>query len=68
MNKIHLTRQELDKINNVLHKLFGDNETTFILTEESSSGIGSILTLSCDYLIDNIKTTLNVEISGVETW
>jgi hypothetical protein len=67
-NKIVLTREDLDKIQNILSKILGDKEKVLTLTEDRIAGIGSVLTLSFDYNVDGITGKYSTEISGVEAW
>ena len=67
-NKIYLSREDLDKIQNILSRILGDQDKMVSLTEERVSGIGSVLTLSFDYNVDGIPGKYSTEISGVETW
>lgn len=67
-NKIVLTREDLDKIQNVLQRVLGDQEKQLSLTEDRMAGIGSVLTLSFDYNVDGIPGKYSTEISGVEDW
>lgn len=65
-DKIILNRNDLSKIQNFLEK-FPDTDF-FSLIQESGSGIGSVLTMSFDYSVDDIKGTFTTEINGVEDW
>jgi len=67
-NKIFLSREDLDKIQNILQRVLGDQEKTLTLTEDRMAGIGSVLTLSFDYNVDGIPGKYSTEISGVEAW
>ena len=67
-NKIVLTREDLDKIQNVLQRVLGDQEKQLSLTEDRMAGIGSVLTLSFDYNVDGIPGKYSTEICGVDTW
>jgi hypothetical protein len=65
-DKIILNRNDLAKIQQLLEKF---PETDFFsLTQESGSGIGSVLTMSFDYSVDDIRGTFTTEINGVEDW
>jgi hypothetical protein len=65
-DKIILNRNDLSKIQQLLEKF---PETDFFsLTQESGSGIGSVLTMSFDYSVDDIRGTFTTEINGVEDW
>jgi hypothetical protein len=65
-DKIILNRNDLAKIQQLLAKF---PETDFFsLVQESGSGIGSVLTMSFDYSVDDIKGTFTTEINGVEDW
>jgi hypothetical protein len=65
-DKIILNRNDLAKIQQLLEK-FPDTDF-FSLTQESGSGIGSVLTMSFDYSVDDIRGTFTTEINGVEDW
>jgi hypothetical protein len=65
-DKIILNRNDLAKIQQMLEK-FPDTDF-FSLTQESGSGIGSVLTMSFDYSVDDIRGTFTTEINGVEDW
>lgn len=67
-NKIFLSREDLDKIQNVLQRVLGDQEKQLTLTEDRIAGIGSTLTLSFDYNVDGIPGKYSTEIYGVESW
>jgi hypothetical protein len=65
-DKIILNKNDILKIQQLLEKF---PETDFFsLTQESGSGIGSVLTMSFDYSVDTIKGTFTTEINGVEDW
>ncbi len=61
-----LHRKDIEKIKEVLDK-FSDVET-FELEQSGSSGIGTITTIAFAQEINGLKTTVGVEISGVENW
>lgn len=63
-----MSREDLDKIQNILSRILGDQDKMVSLTEERVSGIGSVLTLTFDYNVDGIPGKYSTEISGVETW
>ena len=65
-DKITLHKDDLAKIQQLLEK-FPDTDF-FSLVQESGSGIGSVLTMSFDYSVDDIKGTFTTEINGVEDW
>jgi hypothetical protein len=65
-DKIILNRNDISKIQKLLEK-FPDTDF-FSLTQESGSGIGSVLTMSFDYSVDDIRGTFTTEINGVEDW
>jgi len=67
-NKITLSREELDSIQTILQKILGDKDKNFTLTQNRVAGLGSVLTLSFDYVVDGIQGKYETEISGVETW
>jgi hypothetical protein len=65
-DKIILNRNDLAKIQQLLEK-FPDTDF-FSLVQESGSGIGSVLTISFNYSVDDIRGTFTTEINGVEDW
>ena len=65
-DKITLHKDDIVKIQQLLKK-FPDTDF-FSLIQESGSGIGSVLTMSFDYSVDDIKGTFTTEINGVEDW
>jgi hypothetical protein len=65
-DKIILNKNDLSKIQQLLKK-FPDTDF-FSLTQESGSGIGSVLTMSFDYSVEDIRGTFTTEINGVEDW
>ena len=66
MKKIYLHRDDLIKMLETMRK-FPDIET-FVLEQDSSSGIGSITTMLIDVKINDVAGQLKVEISGQEKW
>lgn len=63
---MYISKKELLTITNILEK-FPDVET-FKLTQESSSGIGSILSISFDHTFNGEVGKFTIEVSGVENW
>jgi hypothetical protein len=61
-----LDRKDIEKIKNVLDQ-FPDLDV-FEIEEDSSSGIGSIITMTFAREINGIRGSFEIEISGVETW
>lgn len=61
-----LSRKDIEKIQSVLEK-FPDTET-FELDADSSSGIGTIITMTFVQEVNGMRGSFNVEISGVEAW
>jgi hypothetical protein len=62
---IHLNIFELDKIKKICESV---GTEYFILKQESTSGIGSVLTLTYETEIADHPATVSVEVSGVENW
>jgi len=63
---MHLTRKDIDKIQEVLDK-FPEVEI-FELDQDSSSGIGSVTTMTFPLDAGGLQGSFNIEISGVEDW
>jgi hypothetical protein len=62
---INLSVFELDKIKKICEAV---GTEYFILKQESTSGIGSVLTLTYETEIADYPATVSVEVSGVENW
>jgi hypothetical protein len=62
---IHLTISELDKIKKICERVGTEH---FVLEQNSSSGIGSILTMSYETEIADYPAKVSIEVSGVENW
>lgn len=63
---MYLHRKDIEKINNILEK-FSDVEVLKI-EQDSSSGIGSVITVTFDQNINGTSGSFQIEISGVEDW
>lgn len=63
---MYLHRKDIDTILDVLAKF--PKVETFELKQDSSSGIGSITTLSFDTEVNGVNGNFVVEIDGVEDW
>lgn len=61
-----LTMRDLEKISDIMSK-FPDIEE-FELSQEVTSGIGCITTLTIETRIQDVVGEFTVEISGVEDW
>jgi hypothetical protein len=66
IDRLYLSRNDIDKINAMLKK-FSDIDS-FMLTQESGSGIGNVLSISFDYSINDTQGKFTTEISGIEDW
>ena len=66
MKTMYLNRNDIQKINSVLDQ-FPDLER-FELTEDTSSGIGSVVTMTFSREINGIIGAFTVEVAGVENW
>lgn len=66
MNKIYLTRRELEDMLQILDK-FPDVDR-FELESDSSSGIGSIVNIKFDATYNGVKGQLLVNITDVDRW
>ena len=66
MKTVVLRRSDIEKISDILAK-FPDVEA-FELTQETSSGIGSVTYVTFAQNINGHKGSFEVEVSGVENW
>lgn len=66
MKTVILHRNDIERISEILAK-FPDVEA-FELTQESSSGIGSVTYVTFAQDINGCKGSFEVEVSGVEHW
>ena len=66
MNEIKLDITKLGIIQNVLSKI--SNGDAFVLREDNTTGIGSILYIDIPIKLNVIECTFTTTISGVETW
>ena len=66
MKTVVLHRSDIERISNILAK-FPDVEA-FELTQETSSGIGSVTYVTFAQHINGHKGSFEVEVSGVENW
>ena len=66
MKTVVLRRSDIEKISDILAK-FPDVEA-FELTQETSSGIGSVTYVTFAQNINGYKGSFEVEVSGVENW
>ena len=62
---IKLNVSELDKIKKICESV---GTEYFTLESDSSSGIGSILTLTYETEIADYPASVKIEVSGVESW
>lgn len=63
---MYITKEEVKKILSVMEEF--DDAKSYRLEADNSSGIGSILTLTMDMVINERNAKVKVDISGVETW
>ena len=63
---MYLHRKDIDTILDVLAK-FPEVET-FELKQDSSSGIGSVTTMSFDTEVNGVNGEFAVEVAGVRDW
>jgi hypothetical protein len=66
MKTVVLHRNDIERISDILSK-FPDVQA-FELTQESSSGIGSVTYITFAQDINGYKGSFEVEVSGVESW
>lgn len=63
---MYITRKEVEKILAVMDEF--PDARSYKLEADSSSGIGSIVSLTMDMDVGTRPATVKVEIAGVETW
>lgn len=63
---MYITKQDVEKILDVMNKFPSD--TTYCLESDSSSGIGSTMTLTLKTTVEGLAGEFKVEIAGVEDW
>lgn len=69
MNQIRLNKREINKINEILDNPLFENISYVKLTEsEGCPGLGTVLTLSFDYTINEIDGTFSTEITNENDW
>ena len=61
-----LNRKDIEKIKSVLDQ-FPDLDL-FELEQDSSSGIGSVITMTFAREINGLRGSFEIEVSGVENW
>jgi hypothetical protein len=66
MKTMYLNRKDIEKINSVLDQFLDLDR--FELTEENSSGIGSIISMTFSREVNGIIGAFTIEIAGVEQW
>jgi hypothetical protein len=62
---VHLNLHDLEKIKKICEEA---GTEYFILEEENTSGIGSILTLTYDTEVAGYPAKMSIEVTGVESW
>lgn len=63
---MYITKKDVEKILDVMNKF--PKDTTYVLESDSSSGIGSTMTLTLQTTIEGLAGEFTVEIGGVEDW
>jgi hypothetical protein len=63
---MYITKEDIEKILTVMNEF--DDARSYKLESDSSSGIGSTLTLTMAMEINGRDAQVKVEISGVESW
>ena len=63
---MYITKREVEKILAVMNEF--DDAKSYKLTNDNSSGIGSILTLTMEMELNGRNAHVSVEIAGVEDW
>lgn len=66
INKIYLTPKDLEKMADVLRAF--DIQGSFQVLSDTSSGIGSVITMQFEQEMHGRPVTMSVEIAGVEDW
>jgi hypothetical protein len=66
MTNIFLTRKDIEKIKDVLNQ-FPDLDV-FELEQDSSSGIGSVTSMTFAREINGLRGSFQIEVSGIENW
>lgn len=61
-----LHRKDIDKVKEILDK-FPDVEV-FEIEQDSSSGIGSVVSITFSQEVNGLRGAFEIEISGVENW
>jgi hypothetical protein len=61
-----LTRKDIEKIKDVLDQ-FPDLDS-FELEQDSSSGIGSVTSMTFAREINGLRGSFQIEVSGIEDW
>ena len=63
---MYITKKDVEKILDVMNKF--PEDTTYVLESDSSSGIGSTMTLTLKTTVEGLAGEFTVEIAGVEDW
>ena len=63
---MYINKEEVEKILAVMEKF--PETSSFVLESDSSSGIGSTITLTVQTQVNGLDGEFTVEISGVENW
>jgi hypothetical protein len=63
---MYITKKDVEKILEVMNKF--PKDTKYLLESDSSSGIGSTMTLTLETTVEGLAGEFTVEISGVEDW
>lgn len=63
---MYITKKDVEKILDVMNKF--PKDTTYVLESDSSSGIGSTMTLTLQTTVEGLAGEFTVEIGGVEDW
>ena len=63
---MYITKKDVEKILEVMNKF--PEDTKYLLESDSSSGIGSTMTLTLQTTVEGLAGEFTVEISGVEDW
>jgi len=69
MNRITINRSELNRINEILHKLHGDMDHASVeLIQEGDNGIGTVLTAKFYLNYQDIPGEFSVVITDENNW
>lgn len=65
-DNIILHRRDVERITDVLKKF--PNVEMFEINQKGDNGIGTVLTMSFAEKVNDLQSSVTVEISGIESW